>query len=146
KDVIILSLHWGKNWGYEIPAEQRSFAHALVDKAGIAVIHGHSSHHAKAIEIYGKGLILYGCGDFLNDYEGIRGYEEYRSDLALMYFVDIVPETGALAALAIVPRQIRKFQLTRPSRGDLEWVQQTLDRESRQFGSRVDMKPGGTLA
>jgi len=31
-------------------------------------------------------LILYGCGDFLNDYEGIRGYEEYRGDLALMYF------------------------------------------------------------
>ena len=44
-------------------------------------------------------LILYGCGDFLNDYEGIRGYEDFRSDLALMYFADIEPATGNLAAL-----------------------------------------------
>jgi hypothetical protein len=27
------------------------------------------------------------CGDFLNDYEGITGYERYRGDLALMYFL-----------------------------------------------------------
>ena len=49
-----------------------------------------------------KRLILYGCGDFLNDYEGIRGYEEFRSDLALMYFADIEPTTGNLAAFEIV--------------------------------------------
>ena len=32
-----------------------------------------------------RKLILYGCGDFINDYEGISGNEEYRGDLALMY-------------------------------------------------------------
>ena len=84
----------------------------------MSIIHGHSSHHAKAIEVYHKRLILYGCGDFLNDYEGIRGYEEYRSDLALMYFADIEPTTGNLAALEIIPLQIRNFRLNRPSRQD----------------------------
>ena len=34
------------------------------------VIHGHSSHHVKAIEVYNGKLVLYGCGDFRNDYEG----------------------------------------------------------------------------
>ena len=48
-------------------------------------MHGHSSHHAKGIELYREGLILYGCGDFINDYEGISGYEEFRGDLAVMY-------------------------------------------------------------
>lgn len=30
--------------------------------------------------------ILHGCGDFLDDYEGIVGYEEFRGDLALRPF------------------------------------------------------------
>jgi len=25
-------------------------------------------------------LILYGCGDFIDDYEGISGYERHRDD------------------------------------------------------------------
>jgi hypothetical protein len=30
--------------------------------------------------------ILYGCGDFITDYEGIEGYEQFRGDLAIAYF------------------------------------------------------------
>ena len=95
-------------------ARKRRFAHALVERADVSVIHGHSSHHPKAIEVYRDRLILYGCGDFLNDYEGIEGYEKYRGDLVLMYFADIEP-AGSLAALEIVPLLIRNFQLVRPS-------------------------------
>ena len=80
-DLIIVSVHWGSNWGYDVPEEQRRFAHALIDKAGVSVVHGHSSHHPKAIEVYRDRLILYGCGDFLNDYEGIKGYEELKLSL-----------------------------------------------------------------
>ena len=136
-DVVILSIHWGPNWGYAIPEEQRQFAHALIDRAGVSVVHGHSSHHAKAIEVYRERLILYGCGDFLNDYEGIRGYEPYRGDLTLMYFVDIAPVHGALIALELVPLQIRRFRLNRPSASDVELLQQTLDRESRRVGTAI---------
>jgi poly-gamma-glutamate synthesis protein (capsule biosynthesis protein) len=144
-DRIIVSIHWGPNWGYDIPDQQRSFAHALLDRAGVSVIHGHSSHHPKAIEVYRDRLILYGCGDFLNDYEGIRGYEKYRDDLVLMYFADITP-AGTLAALEIVPLQIRNFRLVRPSEQDISWMQQTLDRESRRFGPAVTLSPHGRLA
>lgn len=63
-DVVVLSIHWGGNWGYAVPPAQRSFAHALID-AGVDVVHGHSSHHPKGIEVYRDRLILYGCGDFL---------------------------------------------------------------------------------
>ncbi|MGB8400079.1 MAG: CapA family protein [Bradyrhizobium sp.] len=144
-DLAVVSLHWGSNWGYEIPADQQLFARTLIDRADVSIIHGHSSHHAKAVEVYHKRLILYGCGDFLNDYEGIRGYEEYRGDLPLMYFADIEPTTGTLAGFEIVPLQIRNFQLNRPSRQDIEWLQQMLNRECLRFGTGIVLDPGGRL-
>ena len=144
-DVIIASIHWGPNWGYEIPEEHRSFAHALIDQAHVSVVHGHSSHHPKAIETYKNQLILYGCGDFLNDYEGIRGYEEFRGDLTLMYFAGFNSLTGHLIDLELVPLQMRRFQLVPASDADILWLQRTLDRESGRFGAQIKLKPDGRL-
>ena len=146
RDVVIASVHWGPNWGYEILESERRFAHALIEQAGVSVIHGHSSHHAKAIEVYKNGLILYGCGDFLNDYEGITGYEEFRGDLSLMYFVDVDPASANLRTLDMAPLQIRKCQLARPSREDVKWLQRTLDQESAPVGTRVAITPSGRLS
>jgi poly-gamma-glutamate synthesis protein (capsule biosynthesis protein) len=145
-DVVIVSLHWGPNWGFDVPQEQRRFAHRLIDTAPISILHCHSSHHAKGIEVYRDRLILYGCGDFLNDYEGIAGYEEFRGDLALMYFATVDAASGDLAAFEMTPLQIRHFQLVRPSRDDVAWLQETLDRESRAFGARIEAAPNGGLA
>lgn len=136
-DIVIVSIHWGPNWGYEISSAQRRFAHALIDRAGASAVHGHSSHHAKAIEVYRDRLILYGCGDVLNDYEGISGYEAYRGDLALMYIADFAAASGDLAACEIVPFQIRQFRLRRPASQDVHWTRQMLDRESRRFGAGI---------
>jgi len=46
----------------------------------IDLIHGHSSHHIKGVEVYNGKLIIYGCGDLLSDYEGIQnpGEEKFR--------------------------------------------------------------------
>jgi poly-gamma-glutamate synthesis protein (capsule biosynthesis protein) len=143
-DVIIVSIHWGPNWGYEVSDAQRRFAHALIDGAGVSIVHGHSSHHAKAIEVYRDRLILYGCGDFLNDYEGIRGYEDYRDDLAVMYFVDIAI-SGAVSGIDLVPLCIKRFQLVPASAADAEWLRKTLDRESHRFGTSVVMAAPGRL-
>jgi poly-gamma-glutamate capsule biosynthesis protein CapA/YwtB (metallophosphatase superfamily) len=137
KDLVVVSLHWGENWGYEIPDEQRFFAHELIDRAEVQIVHGHSSHHPKAIEIYRNRLILYGCGDFLNDYEGIEGYETYRGELSLMYFADIDPESGELLVLELAPLQMRRLRLEGASPEDAEWMAQRLDRESAPFGVRV---------
>jgi poly-gamma-glutamate synthesis protein (capsule biosynthesis protein) len=69
-DIVVASIHWGPNWGYDIPRSQLEFAHELIDCAGVDVIHGHSSHHVKAVEVYRGRLILYGCGDFLRSGDG----------------------------------------------------------------------------
>jgi poly-gamma-glutamate capsule biosynthesis protein CapA/YwtB (metallophosphatase superfamily) len=138
-DLVIVSVHWGGNWGYAVPAEQRAFAHTLIDAGAADVVHGHSSHHAKGIEVYRGRLILFGCGDFINDYEGISGHAEYRSDLALAYFPALDTATGALVELTIVPSRIRRFRLESAPRADAEWLRDTLARESRAFGSAVEL-------
>ena len=123
--------------GYGIPREQTVFAHRLIDEAGIDIIHGHSSHHVRAIEVYKDKLILYGCGDFLNDYEGIGGFEEFRADLSLMYFATVDPLTGKLLALLMTPTQVRQFKIIRSSNVDTLWLKDTLNREGAAFGTKV---------
>jgi len=144
-DLVVASIHWGANWGYLVPPEQVTFAHRLIDEAGVDVVYGHSSHHVKGIEVYEGRPVLYGCGDLLNDYEGIGGYEQFRSDLALLYFLHMDSATGELAGLQMVPMQVRRLQLNRASAADARWLMDTLNREGRQFGTRVEMGEGDTL-
>jgi poly-gamma-glutamate capsule biosynthesis protein CapA/YwtB (metallophosphatase superfamily) len=144
-DIVVASIHWGDNWGYDIPPAQTAFAHKLIDEAGVDVIHGHSSHHVKGIEVYKEKPILYGSGDFLNDYEGIGGYESFRDDLALMYFVSVEPSTGKLVHLQMTPMQIKHFRANRASSADALWLRDILNREGKKLGTRVEMSQDYTL-
>ena len=144
-DVVVASIHWGNNWGYDIPKAQRTLAHALIDHAGVDIVHGHSSHHCKGIEVHREKLILYGCGDFLNDYEGIRGHGEYRGDLVVMYCPTIDPVDGRLLTLDMIPLRLRRFRLEKPSAREARWLQRTLDREGNKLGTRVDLNKTETL-
>ncbi|MCL5023048.1 MAG: CapA family protein, partial [Nitrospirae bacterium] len=137
-DIVVASIHWGGNWGYEVREEQRQFAHGLIKEAGADLVHGHSSHHPKGIEVYMGKLILYGCGDFLNDYEGIGGYEYFRSDLGLMYFASVAPETGRLLSLRMTPTQMKRLRVNLASGQDAEWIKEVLNREGKRFGTRVE--------
>jgi poly-gamma-glutamate capsule biosynthesis protein CapA/YwtB (metallophosphatase superfamily) len=135
-DVALLSIHWGDNWGYEVPEDHVRFAHRLMD-GGVDLVHGHSSHHPRPIEIYKNKLVLYGCGDFITDYEGITGYEQFRDDLVVMYFPTLKPDTGELVDLHMTPLQIRQMQLVRPSLGDREWLRHRFASVSSDFGCDV---------
>ena len=144
-DRLIASVHWGGNWGYEIGSGERDFAHRLVD-IGFDVVHGHSSHHPKAIEVYQQRPIFYGCGDFVNDYEGISGYREFRSDLRLMYLPRLRRSTGELAELRIIPFKVARLRLHRASIADATWLQRKLDAQSRPFGVRLALDADAALA
>jgi poly-gamma-glutamate capsule biosynthesis protein CapA/YwtB (metallophosphatase superfamily) len=144
-DVVIVSIHWGPNWGYEIPEDQRRFAHALIDGGQVSAVHGHSSHHPKAVEIYRNRLVLYGCGDFLNDYEGISGYEEFRGDLAVMYFATFDADDGNFVELEMVVLQIKRFRLNIASVEDTDWLGTTVERESARFGVKLQRLSGNRI-
>jgi poly-gamma-glutamate synthesis protein (capsule biosynthesis protein) len=144
-DLVLLSIHWGGNWGYPIPAAFRRFAHRLIDEAGIDIIHGHSSHHVMGIEVYRGRPIFYGCGDFINDYEGISSQAAYRAELGLMYFVSSDPQTGRLLELRMVPTRLKQFRLQRASRQESDWLVEILNREGEQLGTRVVTAGNGDL-
>lgn len=144
-DIAIVSIHWGSNWGFEVGRDQASFARRLID-AGVDLIHGHSSHHPRPIETYRGKLVLYGCGDCIDDYEGISGYERFRDDLRLLYFATLRRGTGQLSALRMVPMQARKMRLCHARPADSTWLAATLGQISRGYGSRVMLGPGGMLS
>ena len=138
-DVVVASIHWGGNWGYQIPAEHRAMAHRMVEQGGVDVVHGHSSHHAKGIEVHDGKLILYGCGDFINDYEGIGGHQRYRPDLVLAYLASVSSSQGSLEGLRMVPFQMHRFRLRRASKRDARWLRELIAREGAPLGTDADL-------
>lgn len=143
-DRVVISIHWGSNWGYGVSRSYRGLAQHLLDAGAADVIHGHSSHHPRGIEVYAGRLILYGCGDLLNDYEGIRGKEKYRSELVLMYFPTL-DKSGMLASLQMAPMRTRRFRLVRATEEETGWLARSLDQQCRRFGSRVEVSKESRL-
>ncbi|WP_295801395.1 CapA family protein [uncultured Microbulbifer sp.] len=141
-DLVVVSIHWGGNWGYHIKRGKRAFARHLID-AGADLVYGHSSHHPMGIEVYRERAILYGCGDLINDYEGIRGHEAYRSYLRLLYCADLDPDSGALRRLELIPFEMRRFRLQRPADSDRDWLLGVLDRECRRLGAALQLPGDG---
>jgi len=144
-DIVVVSIHWGGNWDYSIPQAQRAFAHGLVDRAGVDVVHGHSSHHVKGIEVYHDRLILYGCGDLLTDYEGISGHEPFRGDLGLMYFPALDAASGRLLRMQMTPTRLRRMRLNHAGADEVQWLADVLNREGGPLGSAVAPAPDGRL-
>ena len=144
-DIAVVSLHWGPNWGFDISAGERRFAQALLDSAGAGLVHGHSSHHVKGIEVHRDKLILYGCGDFLTDYEGISGHEAYRGNLGLMYFPVLDSTSGRLRQLVMTPTHVHRFRVSRATSEQTDWLHERLNRGGRKLGTGVERDPDGTL-
>lgn len=146
-DLVLLSVHWGSNWGYEVSERQQAFARLLLSEGAADVVHGHSSHHFKGIELLEGRAVFYGCGDLLNDYEGISGHEDYRSDLVLLYLLILSRVEGRVRGLYMLPFRIRRFRLSRASRAEVHWIAERLNAASSELpgGVRVQCRASSLL-
>jgi poly-gamma-glutamate synthesis protein (capsule biosynthesis protein) len=142
-DVAVVSLHWGENWVDAVPAQQRWFAHRLIDLGAADVVHGHSSHHPLPIEVHAGKLVLHGCGDLVNDYEGIMRHGQQRSDLGCLYAATLERASGRLAGLEIVALQLRRFRLTHPRPALRQWLYRLLAQGCQAMGTRVETNSQG---
>ncbi len=106
-------------------------------------MHGHFSHHPRPIEVYRGRLVLSGCGDLVNDYEGICGHEEFRGDLRLLYLASVDPSDGAFRRLRMIQMRARRLRLERASTEQAQWLAAKLDSVSRPFGCGVDLGGDG---
>lgn len=73
-DIVVVSMHAGKEYVTEPTQFQKDFAHAAID-AGASVVIGHHPHSVQPVEYYGNGVILYSLGNFVFDQffsEGVK--------------------------------------------------------------------------
>ena len=126
-DFYLLSIHWGSNWGFDVPAIEQEFAHYLIDEGGVDLIHGHSSHHFRPLEIYRHKLIMYGCGDLINDYEIIASDPQYLSHISLAYYLSYDWVTRKFSELVIHVYQMHRLQLISAADSDKSKVVQKLN-------------------
>ena len=118
---------------------------ALIDSDLVDVVFGHSSHHPMGIELYRGKLILYGCGDLINDYEGIGGNQSYRSELALAPIVDLDLASGRLESLELLAYERRSFSLHRADKEACAWLEELMRRESTLGGARMTLSAAGSI-
>ena len=142
--LIVVSIHWGGNWGYDIAEAKVRFARSLADRGIVDVIHGHSSHHPQGFEIYRGVPVLYGCGDLINDYEGIKGHEEYEPDLALVYLVTF-DRSGEGPRMEIAVYERRQFRLVRAREDSASRLAHTLSEENRRLAGPRLVYSDGTI-
>lgn len=67
----------------------------MVPIAGVDVVFGHSSHHVKAMERHGRGLIMYGAGEALDDYEVRTRLLCIRSEVSYVSLCDFASSFGS---------------------------------------------------
>ncbi len=128
-DFLVVSAHWGSNWGYTPPAEHIPFAHALID-AGADVIFGHSGHVVRGIELYKGKPILYCTGDFLDDY---AVDERERNDQSFLFVVET--DGQAIVRLLLYPTVIEACQARRAKRNEREAIVTTMQRLCMQLNT-----------
>jgi poly-gamma-glutamate synthesis protein (capsule biosynthesis protein) len=134
-DLVVVSLHWGGNWVGPVPAVHRNIARHLIETGAADLVHGHSAHHPLPAEVHHGKLILYGCGDIINDYEGITNGGPGRSDLVCLYAATLEND-GRLRDLEVLPFHIHRFRLGRMPRAESEWLREFLNRRSEPFGTK----------
>ncbi|MGA8143416.1 MAG: CapA family protein [Candidatus Acidiferrales bacterium] len=106
-DLLIVSAHWGSNWGYRPPEAHVTFAHALID-AGADVIFGHSCHVFRGIEFYHGRPIVYSAGNFVDDY-AVDQIE--RNDQSFIFVLTV--RNRLSRGLRLYPTLIRRCHASR---------------------------------
>lgn len=103
-DFLIVSAHWGSNWGYHPPEEHKSIGRAMID-AGADLVFGHSCHVFRGIEVYKNRPIIYSAGDFIDDY---AVDEIERNDESFIFVIE--KEQNSSLKLYLYPTCINQFQ------------------------------------
>jgi poly-gamma-glutamate synthesis protein (capsule biosynthesis protein) len=127
--LVIVSAHWGSNWGWNVPAEHQAFAHALID-AGADVIYGHSAHVFRGVEVYRNKPILYSTGDFVDDY-AVDPIE--RNDESFIFLLEA--HGGVPAELRLYPTVISEYRATL-ARGSARGIARRMQELSTDLGTR----------
>lgn len=136
--LLIVSAHWGANWGSEVPPAHRRLARALI-AAGADVVFGHSAHIFRGVEIYRNRPIVYSAGDFVDDY---AVDPDERNDQSFVFLLET--RGSAPRRLRLRPTEITRFQ-TRLARRSAGKIAERMERLSTQLGTRSSWIEGDSV-
>ena len=135
EDLIVVSAHWGPNWGRKVPEDHAALAHCLVD-SGADVVFGHSAHVFRAVEIYRDRPILYSTGDFVDDYAVDR---IERNDESFVFLVEL--GEGEETRVVLYPTTIREFQANLAEGARARSIAEKMQRQCRSWDTTSSWAP-----
>ena len=100
-DLVIVSMHWGKEYDHRPTDFQKALGRIAMD-AGADLVIGHHPHVIQGIEFRGRGAIAYSLGNFIFD------QETYNRRQGLI--LEAAFDRGGLRQLAFKPTLIRRCQ------------------------------------
>lgn len=135
-DTVIVSTHWGGNWGYRPPLEHRMLGRALV-QAGADIVFGHSCHVFRGVEVAGHGVIIYSAGDFVDDY---AVDEVERNDWSFVFLVEVT--RGRMVRLRLRPTVIRDLRACLPGDRLAQQIMGRMGELCRELGTPFELGDG----
>nr|MBI5456040.1 CapA family protein [Candidatus Levybacteria bacterium] len=133
-DILIVSAHWGPNWGYEPPEEHIPFAHAIID-AGADVVFGHSGHVFRGIEVYKNKPILYCAGNFIDDY----AVDEVEKNNQSFIFI-LETDKSSIKKISLYPTVIKNLQANLAKEYEQEEIIMKMQNLCSKFGTKTAWK------
>lgn len=134
--LLVVSAHWGPNWGSGAPSEHRELARALIE-AGADVVFGHSPHIFRGVEVFRNRPIIYSAGDFVDDY-AVDPVE--RNDQSFIFLLET--DGGTPLTLRLHPTLITGFQARLAGR-DSRQIAERMQRLSRHLGTASNWDTAG---
>ncbi len=130
-DMLIVSTHWGPNWGYDPLPEHVDFAHRLI-ASGADTIFGHSPHIFRGIEVFQGKPILYSTGNFIDDYAVDEVERNDQSCIFTLETAGVVPER-----LILYPTVIDSFQAVMATGAEADVIVRKMQRLCRTIGTEA---------
>ena len=81
-DLVIVHMHWGKEYDSTYHPRQQDLGRSLID-AGADIVIGHHPHVLEPVEVYKHGVIFYSLGNFISD----QGWSRTRESVLAQYKV-----------------------------------------------------------
>ncbi len=130
-DILVVAAHWGRNWGYRPPHPHFAFGRELIER-GADIVFGHSAHVFRGVEIYRGRPILYGTGNFIDDY---AVDSEERNDESFIFMVDI--DAAGPRAMHLHPTVIHYCQAALASNERVHAIMSKMVQLSREMGTTI---------
>lgn len=103
-DIVLVSLHWGVEYVYNLREDQQEIAHKIIDSGADGIL-GHHPHRMKGVEIYKGKPIIYSMGNLIFD------QNDPENQQAFIFSMNF-EKTGLKSLEAIPIRTIEKSKVS----------------------------------